>query len=68
MASLSVTAMTLLFVMPKASIMRGQRFGPGTAVSFCRDRTHVRVCGFSARFVAFSKRWQDEVIARHRLR
>lgn len=28
----------------------------------------VRVCGFSARFVALSKRWQDEVIARHRLR
>jgi len=28
----------------------------------------VRVCGFSARFVALSKRWQDEVIARHRLK
>ncbi len=28
----------------------------------------VRVCGFSARFVSLSKRWQDEVIARHRLR
>lgn len=28
----------------------------------------VRVCGFSARFIALSKRWQDEVIARHRLR
>ena len=27
----------------------------------------VRVCGFSARFVRLSKRWQDEVIARHRL-
>ena len=27
----------------------------------------VRVCGFSARFVNLSKRWQDEVIARHRL-
>ena len=27
----------------------------------------VRVCGFSARFVSLSKRWQDEVIARHRL-
>ena len=28
----------------------------------------VRVCGFSARFVSLSKRWQDEVIARHQLR
>ena len=28
----------------------------------------VRVCGFSARFISLSKRWQDEVIARHRLR
>ena len=28
----------------------------------------VRVCGFSARFVSLSKRWQDEIIARHRLR
>jgi len=28
----------------------------------------VRVCGFSARFVVLSKRWQDEVIARHRLK
>ena len=28
----------------------------------------VRVCGFSARFVSLSKRWQDEVIERHRLR
>ena len=28
----------------------------------------VRVCGFSARFIALSKRWQDEIIARHRLR
>jgi pyruvate-formate lyase len=28
----------------------------------------VRVCGFSARFVALSKRWQDEIIARHRLK
>ena len=28
----------------------------------------VRVCGFSARFIHLSKRWQDEVIARHRLR
>ena len=28
----------------------------------------VRVCGFSARFVALSKRWQDEVIERHRLK
>lgn len=27
----------------------------------------VRVCGFSARFTSLSKRWQDEVIARHRL-
>ena len=28
----------------------------------------VKVCGFSARFVALSRRWQDEIIARHRLR
>ena len=28
----------------------------------------VRVCGFSARFVNLSKRWQDEVIARNRLK
>ena len=28
----------------------------------------VKVCGFSARFVSLSKRFQDEVIARHRLR
>ena len=28
----------------------------------------VKVCGFSARFVSLSKRWQDEVIARHRLK
>ena len=28
----------------------------------------VRVCGFSARFIHLSKRWQDEVIARHRLK
>jgi len=28
----------------------------------------VRVCGFSARFVVLSKRWQDEVIQRHRLK
>ena len=28
----------------------------------------VKVCGFSARFVALSRRWQDEVIARHRHR
>ena len=27
----------------------------------------VKVCGFSARFTALSKRWQDEIIARHRL-
>ena len=27
----------------------------------------IKVCGFSARFVALSKRWQDEVIQRHRL-
>ena len=27
----------------------------------------VKVCGFSARFVTLSKRWQDEIIARHRL-
>ena len=28
----------------------------------------VRVCGFSAKFIYLSKRWQDEVIARHRLK
>jgi len=28
----------------------------------------IKVCGFSARFVTLSKRWQDEIIARHRLR
>ncbi len=28
----------------------------------------VKVCGFSARFISLSKRWQDEVIARHRLK
>ena len=28
----------------------------------------VRVCGFPARFISLSKRWQDEVIARHRLK
>ena len=28
----------------------------------------VRVCGFSARFVDLSKRWQDEIIARNRLK
>ena len=28
----------------------------------------VKVCGFSARFVALSKRFQDEVIARHQLK
>ncbi len=28
----------------------------------------VRICGFSARFTSLSKRWQDEVIARHRLK
>ena len=28
----------------------------------------VKVCGFSARFVTLSKRWQDEIIERHRLR
>ena len=28
----------------------------------------VKVCGFSARFVSLSKRWQEEVIARHRLK
>ena len=28
----------------------------------------VRVCGFSARFVGLSRRWQDEVIARNRLK
>lgn len=28
----------------------------------------VKVCGFSARFIHLSKRWQDEVIERHRLK
>ena len=28
----------------------------------------VRACGFSARFISLSKRRQDEVIARHRLK
>ena len=28
----------------------------------------VKVCGYSARFVSLSKRYQDEVIARHRLK
>ena len=28
----------------------------------------VKVCGFSARFIALSKRWQDEIIERHRLK
>ena len=28
----------------------------------------VKVCGFSARFIALSPKWQDEVIARHRLK
>ena len=28
----------------------------------------VKVCGFSARFISLSKRWQDEVIERHRLK
>ncbi len=28
----------------------------------------VRICGFSARFTSLSKRWQDEVISRHRLK
>lgn len=28
----------------------------------------IKVCGFSARFISLSKKWQDEVIARHRLR
>ena len=28
----------------------------------------VKVCGFSARFVTLSKRWQDEIIARHQLK
>lgn len=28
----------------------------------------VKVCGFSARFVALSKRWQDEVIHRHMMK
>jgi formate C-acetyltransferase len=28
----------------------------------------VKVCGYSARFISLSKRYQDEVIARHRLR
>lgn len=28
----------------------------------------VKVCGFSARFIALSRRWQDEIIRRHRLK
>jgi len=28
----------------------------------------IKVCGFSARFVTLSKRWQDEIIERHRLK
>lgn len=28
----------------------------------------IRVCGFSARFISLSRRWQDEVIMRHRLK
>ena len=28
----------------------------------------VKVCGYSARFISLSKRYQDEVIARHRLK
>ena len=28
----------------------------------------VKVCGYSARFITLSKRYQDEVIARHRLK
>lgn len=28
----------------------------------------IKVCGYSARFVALPKKWQDEVIARHQLR
>ena len=28
----------------------------------------VKVCGFSARFIALPKRWQDEIIERHRLK
>ena len=28
----------------------------------------VKVCGFSARFTSLAKRWQDEIIARHRLK
>ena len=28
----------------------------------------VKVCGFSARFVSLSRRWQDEIIERHRLK
>ena len=28
----------------------------------------VKVCGFSARFIALSRRWQDEVIKRHLLK
>ena len=28
----------------------------------------VKVCGFSARFVTLPKRWQDEIIERHRLK
>ena len=31
----------------------------------CHRNLIIKVCGFSARFVSLSKRWQDEVIARH---
>ena len=34
----------------------------------CHQNLIVRVCGFSAKFIYLSKRWQDEVIARHRLK
>ena len=34
----------------------------------CHRNLVVKVCGFSARFVALSKEWQDEVINRHRLK
>ena len=44
-----------------------EKTGKGILLKGTKDII-VRVCGFSARFVSLSKRWQDEVIARHRLR
>ena len=31
----------------------------------CHRDIIIKVCGFSARFVSRSRRWQDEIIARH---